>query len=310
MGLVELLLGQEQAPGLGSFDRLYHDWSTLERFHRTRGVLRLMATVVHALWVRGDQSALIMPASIPLDDTKVFEEITSYLDDPWKPIVDADIAGSGSTAHGIDTDNPLLGRSMAGKRVARVVFVGTAPSVSKNARTGGCGAIGGIEQKRVVLGATYPTDNPAHITDALRHLADRGKYMNCDQDRYWLSLQQTVSRLVQEIADGYDVPEIHAELTRILRKENDRGVFARVHRVPDGTADVDDEATAALVIFGLDRCHSKKASLRPLTPRRNSSHAVAASLASTRTRWSSSPPTLTGSTRSNRCSDARWPGSG
>ena len=33
------------------FDRLYEDWSSLERFQRTRGVLRLMNTVIHALWV-------------------------------------------------------------------------------------------------------------------------------------------------------------------------------------------------------------------------------------------------------------------
>ena len=32
------------------FDRLYGEWSTLERFQRTRGVLRLMNTVIHALW--------------------------------------------------------------------------------------------------------------------------------------------------------------------------------------------------------------------------------------------------------------------
>jgi hypothetical protein len=158
----------------------------------------------------------------------------------------------------IDRDIPLLGKSMAGKRVARVVFLGTAPSVSKSARAGESGPIHGIEQKRVVLGATYPTDNPAHVTDALRQLGDRGKYMNRDQDRYWLSLQQTVSRIVQERADGYDISEVYAELARILREENDRGVFARVHRVPDGTADVDDEPTAALVIFGMDRPHTKK----------------------------------------------------
>lgn len=241
------------------FNRLYQDWSTLERFQRTRGVLRLMATVVHALWVRGDKSALIMPASIPLDDTKVFEEITSHLDDPWKPVVDADVAGAGSTADMIDRDIPLLGKSMAGKRVARCVFLGTAPSVNKNARAGGSAPIGGIEQKRVVLGATYPGDNPAHVADALRQLGDRGKYMNRDQDRYWLSLQQTVSRIMQELADGYDVSEVHAELTRTVREETDRGVFARVHRVPTGTSDVDDEPTAALVIFGLDRPHSKRA---------------------------------------------------
>lgn len=240
------------------FVRLYQDWSTLERFQRTRGVLRLMATVVHALWVRGDQSALIMPASIPLDDTKVFEEITSHLDDHWKPVVDADIAGGGSTADMIDRDIPLLGKSMAAKRVARVVFLGSAPSVSRSARPDGNTPIHGIDQKRVVLGATYPTDNPAHVTDGLRQLGDRGKYMNRDQDRYWLSLQQTVSRIVQELADGYDVSEVHAELTRTLREENDRGIFARVHRVPDGTADIDDEPTAALVIFGMDRPHTKK----------------------------------------------------
>ena len=32
------------------FDRLYTDWSTLVKFQRTRGVLRLMASVIHSLW--------------------------------------------------------------------------------------------------------------------------------------------------------------------------------------------------------------------------------------------------------------------
>lgn len=32
------------------FDRLYNDWSTLDKFQRTRGVLRLMAKVIHSLW--------------------------------------------------------------------------------------------------------------------------------------------------------------------------------------------------------------------------------------------------------------------
>src|SRR5262249_23467249 len=71
------------------------------------------------------------------------------------------------------------------------------------------------------------------------------------------------SRIMQELADGYDVSEVHAELTRSIREETDRGVFARVHRVPTATIDVEDEPTAALVIFGLDRPHSKKATSVP-----------------------------------------------
>jgi predicted AAA+ superfamily ATPase len=68
------------------FARLYGDWSTLDRFQRTRGVLRLMAAVVHALWQRNDQAPLILPASLPLDDTAVLAEVTRHLEDNWKPI--------------------------------------------------------------------------------------------------------------------------------------------------------------------------------------------------------------------------------
>jgi predicted AAA+ superfamily ATPase len=41
------------------FDRLYNDWSTLDKFQRTRGVLRLMAAVIHTLWHRDDRNLLI-----------------------------------------------------------------------------------------------------------------------------------------------------------------------------------------------------------------------------------------------------------
>ena len=48
------------------FDRLYNDWSSLDKFQRTRGVLRLMAAVIHALWEREDRGLMILPASVPL----------------------------------------------------------------------------------------------------------------------------------------------------------------------------------------------------------------------------------------------------
>ena len=58
------------------FDRLYQDWSTLERFQRTRGVLRLMAAAIHQSWEREDKSLLIMPGTLPLDSPPVRYEMT------------------------------------------------------------------------------------------------------------------------------------------------------------------------------------------------------------------------------------------
>jgi predicted AAA+ superfamily ATPase len=49
------------------FDRLYTEWSSLDQFRRTRGVLRLMAAVIHELWERGDGSLLIVPSAVPVD---------------------------------------------------------------------------------------------------------------------------------------------------------------------------------------------------------------------------------------------------
>ena len=42
------------------FDRLYEDWSTLDRFQRTRGVLRLLADH-RQLWNGGSKDLMIMP---------------------------------------------------------------------------------------------------------------------------------------------------------------------------------------------------------------------------------------------------------
>ena len=241
------------------FDRLYKDWSTLERFQRTRGVLRLMATVVSALWSSGDKSPMILPAMVPLDNAKVIDELTNHLDDAWKPIVDADIAGETSTANLIDSDIKILGKSMATKRAARCVFIGSAPMANLRQRDGSNAPVRGIEQKRVVLGSTYPGDNPAHVTDGLRRLGDLGKYMNRDQDRYWLSLQQTVAQIVQERADSYHDEQVFDELAGIVRQETDKGLFERVHRFPPTSGDVEDDPGIGLVVFGPDRAFSKRA---------------------------------------------------
>ncbi|WP_292854404.1 hypothetical protein [Nostoc sp. NMS8] len=65
-------------------------------FQRTRGVLRLMAKVIHSLWERQDKSLLIMPASVPMDDGQVQTELTRYLEDNWVPVIEKDVDGYNS----------------------------------------------------------------------------------------------------------------------------------------------------------------------------------------------------------------------
>ena len=92
------------------FDRLYTDWSTLVKFQRTRGVLRLMAAVIHSLWEKGDRNPLIMPANIPIDDPRVQFELTRYLSDNWVPVIEKDVDGPNSLPLRIDGEVPNLGK--------------------------------------------------------------------------------------------------------------------------------------------------------------------------------------------------------
>ena len=109
------------------FDRLYTDWSTLLKFQRTRGVLRLMAAVIHSLWAKGDRNPLIMPANIPIDDERVRSELTRYLSDNWVPVIEKDVDGPAALPGRIDGEVPNLGKYAATRRVARTIYLGSAP---------------------------------------------------------------------------------------------------------------------------------------------------------------------------------------
>jgi predicted AAA+ superfamily ATPase len=69
------------------------EWSTLVKFQRTHGVLRLMAEVIHRLWEKGDRNPLILPANIAIDDPRVQFELTRYLSHNWVPVIEKDVDG-------------------------------------------------------------------------------------------------------------------------------------------------------------------------------------------------------------------------
>ena len=160
------------------FDRLYQDWSTLERFQRTRGVLRLMAAVIHQLWSQGDQSLLIMPGTLPLHTSTVRNELLRYLPDTWTAVFDTDIDGTSSKPYQIDSDVPALGRYYAARRVARTIFIGSAPSVTAQ-------SVRGLEEIRVRLGCAQPGEPSAVFGDALRRMSGQLTYLYTDGSRYW-----------------------------------------------------------------------------------------------------------------------------
>jgi predicted AAA+ superfamily ATPase len=234
------------------FDRLYEEWSSLERFQRTRGVLRLMSTVIHALWVGEDASPLIMPGSIPLATGNVNSELTQYLQDSWKAIIDADVDGPNSEPALIDKDKPLFGQRSLTKRLARTVFFGAAPTIGA--------AHKGLETQRVFLGTAIPGDVPGNFHAALTQLADRATYFYSGSGKYWYDLQANITRTARDQADRLHKEDVWAEIVRRLQGQGrSRGDFAGVHVCPETNADIPDTDEARLVILHPKVAHKRGA---------------------------------------------------
>ena len=235
------------------FDRLYTDWSTLLKFQRTRGVLRLMAAVIHSLWEKGDRNPLILPSTLPIDDHRVQSELTRYLSDNWAPIIEKDVDGPDSLPLKIDSELPNLGKLHATRRVARAIYLGSAPTAAAANR--------GLEDRRVKLGCVMPGESPAVFGDALRRLAASATYLYQDGPRFWYATQPTVTKIAIDRAEQLkrDPDKVMQEMDKRLRLNlRTLGDFSRVHSMPRSSADVPDDLDARLVVLPADHPHIKE----------------------------------------------------
>lgn len=234
------------------FDTLYEEWSSLERFQRTRGVLRLMSTVIHALWTGDDASPLVMPGSIPLAVSNVNTELTQYLQDSWKAIIDADVDGPNSEPAKIDREKPVFGQRALTKRLARTVFFGAAPTIAPGS------VHKGISTQRVFLGTAIPGDVPGNFHSALTQLGDRATYFYSGSGKYWYDVQPNITRTAKDQAERLHKEDVWKEIaTRLSDQGRRRGDFAGVHVCPEDNVDVPDTDEARLVILHPKYAHKR-----------------------------------------------------
>jgi predicted AAA+ superfamily ATPase len=235
------------------FERLYQDWSGLVKFQRTRGVLRLMASVIHALWEQGDKSPLIQPAHLPLLDQRLISEIIHFLPDGWESVLEKDVDGESSLPLKLDRDKPNLGRHSACRRVARTLFLASAPTPGAANR--------GVEDRRIKLGCVQPGESPAIFGDALRHLAQSATYLYQDNARYWYSTQPTVTKLAEDRAEQMkrEPDSVSDEIKKRLQEDlRARGDFHAIRLFPKSGGDIPDEMETQLVLLSVEHPYAKE----------------------------------------------------
>ncbi len=223
------------------FDRLFNEWSSLDKFQRTRGVLRLMALAVSQLWQRGDQSLLIMPGTLPMDSGVLVSEMRKYLEEGWDPVIKADVDGENALPLKIDNENKHFGQLSATRRAARTVYMGSAARPDGNR---------GVDIKSVVLGCVQPGEPPQQFADALARLSNQATHLYVDGAQYWYSLQPNVTRTAADRANSnFSDNDADDEVKARIGRQS-RAPFASMQVFAEGPGDVpDDDDGVRLVIL-------------------------------------------------------------
>ena len=216
------------------FDRLSKDWASLEKFQRTRGVLRFMTNVVGVLWQAQVRDPLITPARVPISHERVRASVLYPLDPAFSAVVDKEVDGESSLPARLEA-NPSrrISQLRAATRAARAVFLCSAPLVGRpNAGLTGLG---------LRLACAEPGDQLAIFGEALRELTEGATYLYEEAGRYWFSTQPTLNRLADDRAKAIPDHEVEVAIAQVLRDNSaQKGGFHRVFAAPDDPITIDE----------------------------------------------------------------------
>lgn len=243
------------------FTQLYEEWTTIDGFQRTRGVLKLMAKVIYRLWQDNNKDLMILPGSLPLYDGSARNELVYYLGPGWDPVIDRDIDGERAETTVLETKETRFGTVQAARRVARSVFLGSAPS-SVTTRPG----IRGLDRAHVLLGCLQPGQTSSLYSDALNRLADQLHYLNTSGDkaqeatRYWFDTRANLRREMEERKQRFEGGVVRGSMGAILKKLTSNAAFFDGTHIFTPHSDVPDDSALRLIVLPPEQFYSREES--------------------------------------------------
>ena len=219
------------------FERLNSDWSSIPGFQRTRGVLRMMAVCISRLYQTRDPAPLILPGNLTLSDPALADEFVKLLGEQWRPVL-GEIDRDGSRTDNLDRSSSRFGEvGGAAKRVARAIFLGSAPS----------GAVRGINDSSIHLGVVEPGQGAAVYREALEQMRGSLYYLYEDEFRRYFHAEENLNKVAADRSAALSESELDARIVDELREASRRQSDVIV--CPERSDEVLDLDVARLIVL-------------------------------------------------------------
>ncbi len=188
-------------------DVLYQRWGSFHTFQRTRGVLRLLALVVHAL--RKDQRPYIRLSDFDLSNQEIRQELTKHIGAEYNSVISSDITDPTSGAQRV---NGSLGTAYEGLSLGS----STATAVFLYSFSGGQER--GATLSEVKRAATT-TGNPSSVvSEAIEQLKAKLIYLQPSGERLFFSNLPNLNHWLLVAEENVKEPEILKEEKDLLKQ--------------------------------------------------------------------------------------------
>ncbi|MGA9348992.1 MAG: DUF499 domain-containing protein [Anaerolineae bacterium] len=218
-------------------DVLYQRWGSFPSFQRTRGVLRLLSLVVHALKER--QLPYISLADFDLANQEIRRELLKHIGPEFDSVIASDISGEEAGGRKVDGELGAAYQGLRlGTRVATSIFLYSfSGGVERGATLG--------EVKR----SATTTNNPASVVaEAVELLGGRLFYLQRQSGKVFFTNQPNLNRILLIRMENIEAPEIATE-EKTLLKERVGGRRLKVFLWPTSDADIPENPDLKLILL-------------------------------------------------------------
>lgn len=208
-------------------DALYMRWGSHPDFQRTRGVLRLLASIVGDIWKRRQGNTetqhLIQPCHVRWSIDAVQAALTRLWGPAYQSVAAADVIGERSNAGIFDEERGGDYRSEGiGQGLASAILLGS---------FGGQGGRSGFSSKDLKLACSRYGLNWNYTDGALLELENRCFYLHSTTagslgKRYWFGTKPTLNKLVVQYRQQSAGENFEEEILEDLRAESQKGALA------------------------------------------------------------------------------------
>jgi hypothetical protein len=218
-------------------DILYQRWGSFSTFQRTRGVLRLLALVIHSLKDRS--LPYISLADFDLANQEIRRELLKHIGAEFDSVIAADITSSDAGSKKVSIS---LGKAYQGLRLGERVTTATFMYSFS----------GGVERgatlAEIKRNATTLENPSAVVAEAVEELKGRLFYIQNQASKYFFSNQANLNRLLLTRMENIHDAEL-TELEESLVKGRIKGDKFKVHIWREQTSDIPDTPELKLLLF-------------------------------------------------------------